>query len=203
LSDVEAAALPLAGLTAWRAAMSRAQVKGGERVLIGGIGGGTALFALQFAIAAGAEAWVTSSSAEKIARAVALGAKGGFDYTKPGWAEPARAEAGGLFDVIIDSAGGAGFESLIDLAAPGGRIAFFGATRGNPSVLPMRKIFWRQLSLLGTTMGSPHDWATMLSAVERHQMRPIVTGVFPFERAAEAFDLMERGGQFGKIVLKP
>ena len=203
LSDVEAAALPLAGLTAWRAVMSRAQVKGGERVLIGGIGGGTALFALQFAIAAGAETWVTSSSGEKIARAVALGAKGGFDYTNPGWAESARAEAGGFFDVIIDSAGGPGFESLIDLAAPGGRIAFFGATRGNPNVLPMRKIFWRQLSLLGTTMGSPHDWAAMLAAVERHQVRPIVSEAFPFTRAAEAFDLMERGGQFGKIVLKP
>ena len=203
LSDVEAAALPLAGLTAWRAVMSRARVKGGERVLVGGIGGGTALFALQFAVAAGAEVWATSSSEEKIARAVALGAKGGFDYTKPGWADAARATAGGLFDVIVDSAGGSGFESLIDLAAPGGRIVFFGATRGNPNVLPMRKIFWRQLSLLGTTMGGPHDWAAMLAAVERHQLRPIVSDVFPFTRACEAFDLMERGGQFGKIVLKP
>lgn len=203
LSDEEAAALPLAGLTAWRALMTRAQVKGGERVLVGGIGGGTALFALQFAVAAGAEVWVTSSSAEKIMRAKALGAKGGFDYTSPGWAEAARAEAGGLFDVIIDSAGGAGFESLVDLAAPGGRIAFFGATRGNPNVLPMRKVFWRQLSLLGTTMGSPADWAAMLSGVERHRIAPVVSEVFPFARAGEAFELMERGGQFGKIVLKP
>ena len=203
LSDEEAAALPLAGLTAWRAVISRAQLKGGERVLIGGIGGGTAMFALQFAVAAGAEAWVTSSSPEKIARAVGLGAKGGFDYTKPGWAEAARAEAGGLFDVIVDSAGGTGFESLVDLAAPGGRIVFFGTTRGNPNVLPMRKIFWRQLSLLGTTMGSPGDWASMLAGVVRHQIRPVVSGTFPFARAAEAFDLMERGGQLGKIVLKP
>lgn len=203
LTDEEAAALPLAGLTAWRALMSRAQLKSGERVLIGGIGGGTALFALQFALAAGAEVWVTSSSVDKIGRAKTLGAKGGFDYSKPGWAEAARAEAGGLFDVIIDSAGGAGFESLVDLAAPGGRIAFFGATCGNPGVLPMRKIFWRQLSLLGTTMGSPSDWATMLAAVSRHQVRPVVSEVFRFDRAAEAFALMERGGQFGKIVLKP
>lgn len=203
LSDEEAAALPLAGLTAWRALMSRAQLKGGERVLIGGIGGGTALFALQFAVAAGAEVWVTSSSAEKIAQAKRLGAKGGFDYTRPGWAEAARAEAGGFFDVIIDSAGGEGFESLIDLAAPGGRIAFFGATRGNPSVLPMRKIFWRQLTLLGSTMGSPSDWEAMLAGVERHRIKPVLSEVFPFSRASEAFGLMERGGQFGKIVLKP
>lgn len=203
LSDEEAAALPLAGLTAWRALHSRAAVRSGERVLIGGIGGGTALFALQFAVAAGAEVWVTSSSAEKIARAVELGAKGGFDYTRPGWAEAAPDQAGGLFDVIIDSAGGNGFESLVDVTAPGGRIVFFGATRGNPNVLPMRKIFWRQISLLGTTMGSPADWGAMLAAVERHQVRPVVSQVFPFAQAMEAFALMERGGQFGKIVLKP
>jgi NADPH:quinone reductase-like Zn-dependent oxidoreductase len=203
LSDVEAAALPLAGLTAWRAVMSRAKLQAGERVLIGGIGGGTALFALQFAVAAGAEVWVTSSSAEKIARAKALGARGGFDYTRSDWAEAAQAEAGGLFNVIVDSAGGSGFESLVDLAAPGGRIAFFGATRGNPNVLPMRKIFWRQLSLLGTTMGSPPDWEAMLGAVKKHQLRPVVSDVFGFENAAAAFARMEEGAQFGKIVLTP
>lgn len=203
LSDEEAAALPLAGLTAWRAVMSRAGLRAGERVLVGGIGGGTALFALQFAVAAGAEAWVTSSSPEKIARARELGARGGFDYTRPDWAKAAQAEAGGLFDVIIDSAGGGGFESLVDLAAPGGRIAFFGATRGNPNVLPMRKIFWRQLSLLGTTMGSPADWEAMLAAVAKHRLRPVVSDVFSFTEASAAFERMENGAQFGKIVIKP
>ncbi len=203
LSDEAAAALPLAGLTAWRAVMSRARLQAGERILIGGIGGGTALFALQFAVAAGAEVWVTSSRPEKIARAMALGARGGFDYAKPGWAEAAQAAAGGLFDVIIDSAGGNGFESLVDLAAPGGRIVFFGATRGNPNVLPMRKIFWRQLSLLGSTMGSPADWTEMLAAVTRHRIEPVVSEVFSFAEAARAFEQMERGEQFGKIVLKP
>lgn len=203
LSDEAAAALPLAGLTAWRAVMSRARLQVGERILIGGIGGGTALFALQFAVAAGAEVWVTSSRPEKIARAVALGARGGFDYTKPGWAEAAQVTVGGCFDVIIDSAGGNGFEALVDLAAPGGRIAFFGATRGNPNVLPMRKIFWRQLSLLGTTMGSPADWREMLAVVTRHRIQPVVSQVFSFHDAMRAFEHMERGDQFGKIVLKP
>ncbi len=203
LGDEEAAALPLAGLTAWRALMSRAALRRGERVLVGGIGGGTAVFALQFAVAAGAEVWVTSSDPAKIARAKTLGARGGFDYTRPGWAEAAEREAGGLFAVLVDSAGGSGFESLVDLAAPGGRIVFFGATRGNPGVLPMRKVFWRQLSLLGSTMGSPADWEAMLAAVAVHALRPVVGEVFPFARAAEAFALMERGGQFGKIVLKP
>lgn len=203
LDDNEAAALPLAGLTAWRALMSRAGLRRGERVLVGGIGGGTAVFALQFAVAAGAEVWVTSSSPAKIDRARALGARGGFDYTRPGWAEAAEREAGGLFHVLVDSAGGSGFESLVDLAAPGGRIVFFGATRGNPGVLPMRKVFWRQLSLLGTTMGSPADWEAMLAAVADRAIRPVVGEVFSFARAAEAFALMERGGQFGKIILKP
>ena len=200
LSWAEAAALLLAGLTAYRALFSRARLQPGECVLITGIGGGVALFALQFAVAAGAEVWVTSSSTDKIARAVALGAKGGFDYKATGWAK-AAAQRPGLFDVIVDSAGGEGFDSLIDLAAPGGRLVFYGATRGNPPALAMRKVFFRQLSLLGTTMGSPEDWAAMVDFVTQHQLKPIVSEVFPVERAGEAFALMERGGQFGKIVV--
>lgn len=200
LSWNEAAALPLAGLTAYRALFSRARLQPSERVLITGIGGGVALFALQFAVAAGAEVWVTSSSADKIARAAAVGAKGGFDYKTTGWAKVA-AERPGLFDVIVDSAGGEGFDSLIDLAAPGGRLVFYGATRGNPPALAMRKVFFRQLSLLGTTMGSPADWAAMVDFVTQCQLKPVVSEVFPVERAGEAFALMERGGQFGKIVV--
>jgi NADPH:quinone reductase-like Zn-dependent oxidoreductase len=201
LSWEEAAALPLSGLTAYRAVFSRAHLKPTDRVLVTGVGGGGALFALQFAVVAGAEAWVTSSSADKIARAVALGAQGGFDYTKPGWAAEV-AKSTGLFDVIVDSAGGEGFESLLDLAAPGARIVFFGATRGNPPVLPMRKVFWRQLSLLGTTMGSPWDWRELTDFVSMHRLKPTISTVLPFDRVAEAFALMERGGQFGKIVVK-
>ncbi|HVU33914.1 MAG TPA: zinc-binding dehydrogenase [Opitutaceae bacterium] len=199
LSWEEAAALPLAGLTAFRALFARAKAVAGERVLISGVGGGVALFAMQFAIAEGCEVWVTSSSPEKIDRATALGAKGGFDYRNPRWADQAG-KTPGPFDVIIDSAGGDGFGKLIDVAAPGGRIAFFGATRGDPPALPMRKIFWRQLSVLGTTMGSPADWTAMVEFVARHQIRPVVSEVFPLANAASAFALMEEGGQFGKIV---
>ena len=201
LSWTEAAALPLGGSTAWRALHSRARLGPEDRVLVTGIGGGVALFALQFAVAHGAEVWVTSSSAEKIARAVGLGAKGGANYGERDWAAGLAKAAGG-FDVMVDSAGGAGFESLIDLAAPGGRIVFFGATRGNPAVLPMRKIFWRQLSLLGTTMGAPSDWRAMTNYVAQRRLTPVVSAVLPLARASEAFDLMERGGQFGKIVVE-
>jgi zinc-binding alcohol dehydrogenase/oxidoreductase len=201
MSFEEAAALPLSGLTAWRALVSRARMGKGDRVLVTGVGGGGALFALQFAVSSGNEVWVTSSSDEKIARAVKLGARGGFRYDREGWAAEA-ARAPGPFDVVIDSAGGAGFGTLIDVAAPGGRIAFFGATRGNLPELVLRKVFWKQLSILGTSMGSAADWRAMTAFVDRHALRPVVSDVFPFARAAEAFELMERGGQFGKIVVR-
>jgi NADPH:quinone reductase-like Zn-dependent oxidoreductase len=195
----EAAALPLAGLTAQRALFARANLRSGERVLISGIGGGVALTAMQFAIAAGAEAWVTSSSAAKIARAVELGAKGGFDYRDEGWTAKAL-QSPGQFDVVFESAGGSGFGKLIDVTASGGRLVFYGATRGDP-MLPMRKVFWRQISLLGSTMGSPADWTAMVALVTKHQLRPVISNVFKLQQAAEAFALMERGEQFGKIVV--
>lgn len=200
LTWTEAAALPLAGLTAYRAVLTRAGLMPGERVLINGVGGGVALFALQFAVGTKARVWVTSSSESKIARAVELGAEGGFNYQDADW-PAAAAKSPGDFDLIVDSAGGEGFGKLIDVAAPGGRIAFFGATRGDPPVLPMRKVFWRQLSLLGTTMGSPSDWSAMLAWVNRQHLRPMVSQLFPLTRAGEAFAFMERGEQFGKIVV--
>jgi len=197
----EAAALPLAGLTGWRALKSRARMARGERVLVTGIGGGVALIALQIAVASGNDAWVTSSSDGKIARAVAMGARGGFRYDRAGWAADA-ARAPGPFDVIVDSAGGPGFGNLIDLAAPAGRIVFFGATRGSVPEVALRKVFWRQISLLGTTMGSPADWSAMTAFVEGHRLKPVISDVYPLDRGPEAFELMERGGQFGKIVLR-
>jgi NADPH:quinone reductase-like Zn-dependent oxidoreductase len=200
LSWEEAAALPLAGLTAYRALFSRARLQPRERVLISGIGGGVALMAFQFALAAGADVWVTSSSAEKIERAVKLGGKSGFDYRDPDWAANAI-KSTGQFDVVLESAGGEGFPKLVDVTTSGGRLVFYGATRGDPP-LPMRKVFWRQISLLGSTMGSPEDWKSMLALVTDRKLRPIVSSVYPMELAADAFALMERGEQFGKIVVR-
>jgi len=201
LDWAEAAALPLAGLTAFRAVFSRAHLKAHEKILINGIGAGTALFALQFAVAAGALPCVTSSSEEKLRKAHDLGAKAGALYTTSGWARE-FGEHHGPFDVIVDSAGGDGFGDLVDLAAAGGRIVFFGATRGNPSELPMRKVFWKQLSLLGTTMGSPTDFQMMTAYVARHAIHPVVSHRFKLDDIAQAFALMEAGGQFGKIVIE-
>lgn len=201
LSWQQAAALPLAGLTAWRALFTRAQLTGGERVLVTGVGGGAALFALQFAAAAGAEVWVTSSSPEKIARAQTLGAAGGVNYRDADWPAQLQKKAGGLFDVIIDSAGGEGFGKLIELTRPGGRIAFFGATTGNPPGLDLRKSFFRQITILGTTMGSPADFHGMQQFVEMHRLAPVVDKVFPLAETEAAFRHMEAAAQFGKIGL--
>jgi NADPH:quinone reductase-like Zn-dependent oxidoreductase len=202
LSFEEAAALPLAGVTAWRAVMTRAQLRAGERVLITGIGGGVALFALQFAVAAGARVFVTSGSAEKLSRAASLGASGGVNYRDSDWVQRLRSLTSGGFDVIIDGAGGDGFSDLLDLAVPGGRVVTYGATLGNPGNVVIRRIFWKQLNVLGSTMGNAQDFAEMTAFVSRYAIRPVIDKVFAASEGEAAFRRMEAGEQFGKIVLK-
>ncbi|MEA2696256.1 MAG: zinc-binding alcohol dehydrogenase/oxidoreductase [Myxococcales bacterium] len=204
LSFEEAAALPLAGVTAYRALFTRgglAQTPGvREKVLITGAGGGVAQFLILFALSTGAIVYVTSRSDEKISRAVAAGAAGGANYEDDQWAKKLTASAG-LFDLIVDSAGGAAIPKLCDLARPGGRLVFFGATVGDPPAMPLRKIFWRQLSLLGTTMGSPADFAGMLGLVSGQRLRPVIDTVYELANADQAFHRMESAEQYGKIVL--
>ncbi|GAB3039931.1 zinc-binding dehydrogenase [Spirosoma pulveris] len=208
LSFKQAAALPLAGLTAWRALMTRAGLNTSgspEKVLVTGIGGGAALFALQFAVGAGAQVWVTSGSEEKLARAAALGAAGGVNYREPDWDKTLMTLTGGgrkgYFDVIIDSAGGPGFAKLIDAAASGGRIAFFGGTTGNITDIMPPKVFFKQLSIFGTTMGTEREFADMLSFVNQKNIVPVVDEVFSLTDTPEAMRKMDTGKQFGKIVI--
>jgi NADPH:quinone reductase-like Zn-dependent oxidoreductase len=200
LSFEEAAALPLAGVTAYRALMTRARVQSGEKVLITGIGGGVALFALQFAVAADAEVIVTSGSPDKLDKAMALGATGCANYGESGWVDTLKSLAG-AFDVIIDGAAGDGMNDLLDLAMPGGRVVIYGATRGNPTQVVARRIFWKQLQLLGSTMGSPADFQSMIDFVGQHSIRPVVDTVFPFEEGEAAMRWMDDARQFGKIVM--
>lgn len=201
LSFEEAAALPLTGLTSYRALFSRAGLKAGEKVLIVGVGGGAASMALKWALAAKAEVYVTSGSQEKIDYAKSLGAIDGVNYKTENWLEALEVKAGG-FDVILDSALGDGFASLLDLANPGGRIVFFGGTAGNIPELNGRKIFWKQLSILGTTMGSNLDFSKMLDFADLHKIKPVIDSVYPLEEAEQAIQKMKSGSQFGKIVLK-
>lgn len=197
----QAAALPLAGLTAWRTLFSRCQLKKGEKVLITGIGGGVALTALQLAVAAGAEVFVTSGHAHKIEKAMKLGAKGGANYREEGWEKRLKQEVGG-FDVVVDSAAGEGFAALPGLCNPGARIGLYGGTRGKVNGLSMQPVFWKQISILGSTMGSPAEFKAMLDFVQKHEIVPVVDAVFPLREGVQAFKKMEDGEQFGKIVLK-
>lgn len=201
LSWQQAAALPLAGVTAWRVLFTRCALRPGERVLITGIGGGVALMALQMAVAAGAEVFVTSGSAEKIEKAVALGAKGGANYRLPDWDKTLKKEAGG-FDVAIDSAGGDGFAALLGLCNPGARIGVYGGTLGKVNGLSPQPLFWKQLSVLGSTMGTRLDFRRMLAFVARHEIVPVVDSVFALAEGNSAFERMARGQQFGKIVFE-
>jgi len=200
LATEHAAALPLAGLTAWRALFARGGLSAGETVLVTGIGGGVALLALQFALAAGATVYVTSGSPDKLLQARTLGAAGGANYRDADWATQLERQAG-RFDLIVDGAMGEGFTRLIELARPGGRIVFYGATAGNPPGLDARRVFYRQLNLLGTTMGSPADFAAMIRLVEARHIVPVIDTLLPLERAEQALRRMEGAAQFGKIVL--
>jgi zinc-binding alcohol dehydrogenase/oxidoreductase len=201
LSWEAAAALPLTGVTAYRALFNRGQLRQNDRVLISGIGGGVALFLFQFATAAGAEVWVTSGSEKKIERAVGMGAKGGANYKAEDWPEQLKKQAGG-FDLIIDGAGGPGFGHFLKLCRPAARIVIYGGTLGKLPALRPQIIFWKQLSILGSTMGTDAEFAAMLEFVTKHRIEPVIDKVFPLSEGQRAFERMEKGLQFGKIVLK-
>jgi zinc-binding alcohol dehydrogenase/oxidoreductase len=200
LSFEQAAAVPLSALTAYRALFSKARLRAKEKVLITGIGGGAALWLLQFAVAYQARVYVTSGSDEKIERAKSLAAIGGFNYKDSDWATQAQKQAGG-FDIIIDSAGGDQFGKLIELALPGGRIVNFGRTAGNITEVSTRLLYWKQLSIHGTTMGTRDEFLSMLDFLESRNIKPIIDKTVPMSKINEAFQLMEEGNQFGKIVL--
>lgn len=197
----QAAALPLAGLTAYRALFTRSRLRRGERVLISGIGGGVALMAMQFALAAGAEVFVTSGSEEKIKRAVRMGAKGGANYRESDWDKRLKADAGG-FDVVIDSAGGDGFAALLNLCNAGARIGVYGGSLGKINGLSPQILYWKQISILGSTMGTNAEFRRMLSFVSKHLITPVVDSVFALSDGNAALNRMSESGQFGKIVLK-
>lgn len=201
LSDEEAAALPVAGVTAYRALMAKCKLVKGENVLITGIGGGVALMAGLIAMAAGANVFFTSGDQHKIDKALALGFKAGANYKEEGWVNTIQEASGGI-DVVIDSAGGDGFASLIKLCNYGARVAFYGGTKGKINGLNPQLIFWKQISIFGTTMGSDKDFSEMVDFVSAHKIRPVVHEVLTFDDYKKGFQIMEEGSQFGKICLK-
>jgi zinc-binding alcohol dehydrogenase/oxidoreductase len=197
----QAAAVPLAALTSYRALFVKGKATKGSKVLIIGVGAGTGTIALQLAVAAGCQVFVTSGSGEKIERARQLGVAAGVNYKAQDWAEQLQHLAGG-FDVIIDSALGDGFAKLPDICNPGARIVIFGGTAGNIPALNGRKVFWKQLQILGTMMGNADDFNAMVNFINEHQIVPVVDEVFSMADAQKAINKMENSSQFGKIVLK-
>jgi zinc-binding alcohol dehydrogenase/oxidoreductase len=197
----QAAAIPLAGLTSWRAVVTHAEVQAGQKVLVTGAGSGVSTFAIHWALGLGAEVYVTSGNTEKINKAKALGVSDGVSYLEEGFTDQLREMSGG-FDVIIDSAGGDGINALINTLNDAGRYVFFGSTLGDPSVgLQLVSLFFRHIRLQGTTMGSPKEFGAMINFVRDKKIEPTVHEVFPMEEVISAFKLMENFSQVGKIVM--
>jgi NADPH:quinone reductase-like Zn-dependent oxidoreductase len=202
LSFEEAAAFPLVFLTAWRMVVTKARVVPGETVLILGIGGGVALAALQIAKHSGARVFVTSSSQEKLDRARTMGADvlinhTATDFSKEVWR---ITEKRGV-DVVIDDVGAATWAGSIRALARGGRLVTCGATSGPKPEEDIRRIFQKQVTIHGSTMGTRHDWEQLNRLLAAKTLQPVIDRTYPLEDAAQAQERMAQAGQFGKLVL--
>ena len=202
LNWAEAAALPLVGLTTYRALFVRGRLKRGESMLVVGAGGGIATTAIALAVAVGASITVTSSSAETIERAVDAGARDGVLHSEQGWPEQARAMSpDNGFDLILDPVGR--WSESVRALRPGGRLVVLGANAAQTAELDIRSFYFGQFDLLGTTMGSGKDFAGLLKMFDKYSVRaPVIDREFPMDRAAEAHEYLERGRAFGKCVLR-
>jgi NADPH:quinone reductase-like Zn-dependent oxidoreductase len=202
LSWAEAAALPLVGVTTYRALFVRGRLHSGESMLVVGAGGGIATMAISLAVAAGAGIVVTSSSIDTIERALSAGAQGGVLHSETDWPERARAlspnEAG--FDLVLDPVGR--WSESVRALRPGGRLVVLGANAAQTAPMDVRSFYFGQFDLLGTTMGSNRDFVGLLDMIDRCSVRPpVIDREFPLDRAAEAHEYLEAGRTFGKCVL--
>ena len=201
LTFEEAAAFPLVFETAYRMLVTRAQLQPGEWVLVWGIGGGVASASLAIAKALGAQVVVTSSSDEKLARARSLGADGTVNHESEDVVAYVKDVTGGGAHVVVDDVGDATWKRTLDAAAPEARVVVCGATTGPNPPAALHRIWWKQLSILGSTMGMPDDFRGVVELIERGRVRPLVDHVFPLADARAAHERLEAGTQLGKIVL--
>ena len=203
LSFAEAAALGVTYITAYRMLFTRGRLTPGEWILITGVGGGLGLSLLQLALPVAGRILVTSSSQEKIDRAVSLGAFAGVNYKEEDVAKWVRTNTykRGV-DLVVDSAGGAALAGGIGSLRKGGRLVNAGATAGRTTELDIRRIFWNQLSVIGSTMGADVDVADMLRMVGGTKIRPIVDRIFALDEGVDAIKYLESDKRFGKVVLE-
>ena len=201
LSWPEAAAINLAGLTAWRAAVTCAGAAPGRAVLVTGAGSGVSSFVIQIAAARGARVFVTSSTEEKIDQARTLGAVGGVSYRDPEWPEQIVGLAGSELDAAIDSFGGPSWEGALRALRVGGTLVSFGDTSGPETTLTTGEVYWRWRTVRGTSMGSPREYRAMLEHVAAASWRPVIDRVFGLEEIDAAVRRLDAAERFGKIVL--
>lgn len=202
-SWAEAAAFSLVTLTAWRMLAHRARIEAEEVVLIWGAGGGVALQALQIARHLGARVAVTSSSDAKLAQTTALGAELLVNHRdEPDVPAAVRAHFGRRADVVVDTVGAPTWARSLKALRPGGRYVTCGATGGHEVALDLRRLFWFQWSILGSTMGSSVEFAEIVSLGNRGLLRPVIDAVYPLAEGADAYRRLGEAQQFGKLVLE-
>lgn len=200
----EAAAPLLVTLTAWRMLIHRGKLKAGESVLVVGAGGGANSMAIQIASLAGAKVYVVASNGEKAARALELGAHIAIDRSATEWVREMHKLTGGRgVDLVVDNVGAATLNSSMKVVARGGRIVIIGNTSGPLVEIDVRYIFSKQISLIGSTMGSHQDFRDITALLGEKRLKPVIDCTMPLSGGREAFAMMERGEQFGKIVLIP
>ena len=198
-----AAAFPLVTLTAWRMVVTRARVRAGETVLIWGIGGGVAAQALQIAKLQGARVWVTSGSDEKLARACEMGADHAFNHRTQDVAREVRAMTGKRgVDVVIENVGQATWKQSLLALGKRGRLVTCGATTGPLVETDLRRMFWNQWTLMGSTMGNDAEMAAIMRALRAGQLQPPIDSTFELADGRAAFERLASGDQFGKIVIR-
>jgi NADPH:quinone reductase-like Zn-dependent oxidoreductase len=203
LSYEEGATLPCAGVTAWNGLFTRGQMKAGDNVLLEGTGG-VSIFGLQFAVAAGAKPIITSSSDAKLEHAKQLGAVGGVNYkTTPDWEKPVRALTGGLgVHQVLEVGGKDSLPHALASLAPGAHVALIGGLGGFGGDIPAMSLMLNNATASGIYVGSRADFEAMNRFIEEHHVKPVIDKTFEFKDAPAAFDLMESGNFFGKIVIR-
>jgi NADPH:quinone reductase-like Zn-dependent oxidoreductase len=203
LSFEAAAAFPLVFETAYRMLVTKAGIEEGEWVLLWGIGSGVASAAFVIAKALGARTLVTSSSTEKLARAAELGADATVNHAEDDVAAAVKEATGGRgVDIVVEHVGEATWKTSLQSAAPNARVVVCGATSGPNPPAQLHRIWWKQLTVYGSTMGTREDFEGAYELVARGAAQPIVDRVFPLEQAAAAHEYLEGGRQFGKVVFE-
>jgi len=199
-----AAAAGLVGVTAWHALIGRAALRPGETVLVTGASGGVSTMGIQIARMTGARVLALTSGPENARRVRELGAHAVYDRLDGDWAKALWADTGKRgVDVVLDSVGAAIWGAIVRSLAPLGRVVTYGATSGPRAETELRSVFWKQLSIIGATMGTPAEFRTVMRLVAEGHLHPVVHAVLPLAEARRGHELLEHGDVFGKLVVTP